>query len=57
MFLSAHIKMRKTIFLSLTSIINVVKPRIYATMRYIYKKIFSAKDHIAFYEMLDFFSE
>jgi len=39
---------------SLTSTVVAFKPRIDATLRWIYQKIFSAKDRIAFYDMLDF---
>lgn len=39
---------------SLTSTFVAVKPRIDATLRWIYQKTFSAKDSIAFYDMLAF---
>nr|WP_158302483.1 type II secretion system F family protein [Sodalis glossinidius] len=39
---------------SLTSAIIAVKPRIAVTARWIYQKTFSAKDRIAFYDMLAF---
>lgn len=39
---------------SLTSAAVAVKPRIDATLRWIYQKTFSVKDRIAFYDMLAF---